>query len=133
MVEFREKGIEFKSITEGIDTTTPMGRIWFMLSAIFSENEREINRERSRAGVEAARARGRFGGRPKGLTKKAQEKASTVAILYNQGRSISQIREALGIGSNATIYRYLRSEGVEIRGWEQSLNKSTNTSENKAK
>ena len=47
MVEFSEKGVEFKSLTEGIGTTTPMGRVWFMLSAIFAENEREIIRERS--------------------------------------------------------------------------------------
>ena len=120
MVEFREKGVEFKSLTEGIDTTTPMGRIWFMLSAVFAENEREIIRERSKAGVEAARARGKVGGRPKGLSKAAKEKAMTAAILYKEGRSISQIREALKIGSNSTIYRYLRNEGIEINGWHQS-------------
>lgn len=112
MVEFREKGIEFKSLTEGIDTTTTMGRIWFMLSAVFSENEREIIRERSRAGIEAARARGRVGGRPKGLPKEGLKKASVVALLYQQGKSISHIRETLNIGSNTTIYRYLRHEGV---------------------
>ena len=120
MVEFREQGIEFKSLTEGIDTTTPMGRIWFMLSAIFSENEREIIRERSKAGLEAARARGRVGGRPKGLSKEAKGKASAAAILYKQGKSIGEIRKALKIGSNSTIYRYLRSEGIEINGWHQS-------------
>ena len=49
MVEFREKGVEFRSLTEGIDTTTPMGRVWFMRSAVFAENEREIIRERSKA------------------------------------------------------------------------------------
>ncbi len=120
MVEFREKGVEFKSLTEGIDTTTSMGRVWFMLSAVFAENEREIIRERSRAGIEAARARGKVGGRPKGLPKEAIAKASTAAILYKEGRSISQIRESLKIGSNSTVYSYLRYEGVEINGWQQS-------------
>ena len=120
MVEFREKGVEFRSLTEGIDTTTPMGRVWFMLSAVFAENEREIIRERSKAGIDAARARGKVGGRPKGLSKEAKAKASTAAILYKEGRSISQIRESLKIGSNSTVYSYLRFEGIEINGWNQS-------------
>ena len=120
MVEFREKGVEFKSLTEGIDTTTSMGRVWFMLSAVFAENEREIIRERSKAGVEAARARGKLGGRPKGLSKEAKGKAFTTSILYKEGRSISQIRESLKIGSNSTVYSYLRHEGIEINGWQQS-------------
>ncbi|WP_224996939.1 recombinase family protein [Cesiribacter sp. SM1] len=120
MVEFREKGVEFKSLTEGIDTTTPMGRIWFMLNAVFAENEREIIRERSRAGLAAARARGRLGGRPKGISKDAAIKASFAALLYKQGKSIKEIREKVGIASNATVYKYLKSEGVEIKGWVQS-------------
>lgn len=78
-------------------------------------------RERSKAGVEAARARGKVGGRPIGLSKAAKEKALTAAILYKEGRSISQIREALKIGSNSTIYRYLRNEGIEINGLHQFL------------
>ncbi len=123
MVEFQEIGVEFKSLTEGIDTTTPMGRMWFMLSAIFSENEREIIRERSRAGLQAARARGKVGGRPKGLSAEAKKKAFSTAILYRDGKSISEIRKGLSIGSNTTVYKYLRSEGVKINGWEQSLNK----------
>jgi DNA invertase Pin-like site-specific DNA recombinase len=85
-----------------------------VLSAVSSENEREIIRERSRAGIEAARARGRIGSRPKGLSKEAFKKASVVASLYHQGKSISHIRETLNIGSNTTVYRYLRSEGVII-------------------
>lgn len=57
MVEVREKGVEFKSIVEGIDTSTSMGRIWYMLRSIFAENEREIIRERTKAGLASARAR----------------------------------------------------------------------------
>ena len=76
--------------------------------------------ERSKAGIEAARARGKLGGRPKGLSKAAKEKAQTAAILYKEGRSISQIRGALKIGSNSTVYSYLRHEGIEINGWQQS-------------
>ena len=76
MVELREKGVECKSLTEGIDTTTAMGRMWFMLSAIFSENEREILRERSRAGLQAARARGRVEEGQRGNPQRLKEKPS---------------------------------------------------------
>jgi len=58
MVEWKEMGVEFRSISEGIDTSTKMGRLWYMLSSVFAENEREILMERTMAGLEAARARG---------------------------------------------------------------------------
>jgi len=118
MVEFREKGVEFKSIVEGIDTSTSMGRIWYMLSSIFAENEREIIRERTKAGLASARARGKIGGRPKGLTDKAKQLASTAATLYKAGDlSTGEICKVLKIGSKTTLYRYLRHAGVEVQGW----------------
>ncbi|MDB5120074.1 MAG: Resolvase domain protein [Sphingobacteriales bacterium] len=118
MVEFREKGIEFKSIVEGIDTSTSMGRIWYMLSSIFAENEREIIRERTKAGLVSARARGKIGGRPKGLSEMAMKTASTAATLYNaKDLSTDEICKVLKIGSRTTLYRYLRHAGVNINGW----------------
>jgi DNA invertase Pin-like site-specific DNA recombinase len=118
MVEFREKGIEFKSIIEGIDTSTSMGRIWYMLSSIFAENEREIIRERTRAGLISARARGKIGGRPKGLTERAKQLATSAATLYNAKKySTDEICKVLSIGSKTTLYRYLRFAGVEVNGW----------------
>lgn len=114
MQEWRIKGVEFQSLKEGIDTTTPMGRLWFNLSAVFAENEREIIRERTMAGLVAARARGRIGGRPKGLTERAKKMAKTAKVLYESGQTVSQILSSLDIGSSATLYRYLRSEGVTI-------------------
>ncbi|WP_207424126.1 recombinase family protein [Desertivirga brevis] len=118
MVEFREKGIEFKSIVEGIDTSTSMGRIWYMLSSIFAENEREIIRERTKAGLASAKARGRVGGRPKGLTEDAKKLAGTAATLYNTTNlSTAEICKMLNIGSKTTLYRYLRYAGVEVNGW----------------
>lgn len=118
MVEFREKGIEFKSIVEGIDTSTSMGRIWYMLSSIFAENEREIIKERTKAGLESARARGKIGGRPKGLSDNAKKIASTAATLYNAKElSTGEICQVLNIGSKTTLYRYLRHAGVTINGW----------------
>jgi DNA invertase Pin-like site-specific DNA recombinase len=121
MVEFREKGVEFKSIVEGIDTSTSMGRIWYMLSSIFAENEREIIRERTKAGLASARARGKIGGRPKGLSDNSKKVAMTAATLYNAKElSTAEICEMLKIGSKTTLYRYLRYAGVEINGWVKS-------------
>jgi DNA invertase Pin-like site-specific DNA recombinase len=85
MAELRERGIEFRSIIEGVDTTTPMGRLWYTLSAVFAENEREIIRERTIAGLAAARLRGRKGGRRFGLSDKAKQTAKTAKILYDSG------------------------------------------------
>jgi DNA invertase Pin-like site-specific DNA recombinase len=63
--ELRERGVEFVSLTEAIDTTTPMGSFIFHITAALAELERSIIRERTRAGLVSARARGRKGGRPK--------------------------------------------------------------------
>ena len=59
MVESKEMGVEFRSISEGIDNSTKMGRLWYMLRSLFAENEREILIERRLARMEAARTRGR--------------------------------------------------------------------------
>lgn len=74
--------------------------------------------ERTLAGMEAARARGRVGGRPKGLTQKSKELASLAATLYlSKKYTTKQICEQLKIGSKATLYNYLRHEGIKIEGW----------------
>lgn len=116
MVEWKE--MDFRSISEGIDTSTKMGRLWYMFSSVFAENEREILMERTLAGMEAARARGRIGGRPKGLTEKSKKLASLAATLYQSRKyTTKQICDQLKIGSKATLYNYLRHEGIEIEGW----------------
>ncbi|SEJ60842.1 Site-specific DNA recombinase [Dyadobacter sp. SG02] len=120
MVEWKEMGVDFRSISEGIDTSTKMGRLWYMLSSVFAENEREILMERTLAGMEAARARGRVGGRPKGLTSKSKVLASLAATLYQSNKyTTEQICKQLKIGSKATLYNYLRHEGIKIEGWEK--------------
>lgn len=101
MTEFREKVIEFKSIMEGIDTSTQMGRMWFMLSLIFAENERNIIREHTNAGLIAARARGKVGGRPSGLSEEAKRKAKIACELCKAKElTVNEICTILGIKSN---------------------------------
>lgn len=107
MTQLGERNIRFISTTEGVDTETPMGKLWFQLNAILAENERTVLKERTLAGLKAAAERGRKGGRPKGLSPEAVYKAKAVKELYKSKMSISEIRKTLKIGSNATIYSYL--------------------------
>lgn len=112
--QFQESGIGFLSLQDYIDTTTPTGKLTFHIFAALAEFERDIISSRTKAGLEAARARGRKGGRPKGLSKKAQDKARLAESLYvEKERSISEICNHLDI-SKPTLYRYLRSRGVQI-------------------
>lgn len=117
---FREKGVEFVSLKDGIDTGTATGRFTFNIFASLAEFEREIIRERTMAGLEAARVRGRKGGRPHGLSKEALAKATSAKILYESGeKTVKEIAQGLGI-SRATCYRYIemmneRSLGISKR------------------
>lgn len=112
--KFQELEVGFKSLHDNIDTTTPAGKLTFHLFAALAEFERDIISSRTKAGLQAARARGRKGGRPKGLSKKAQDKARLAESLYKEKeRSISEICDHLSI-SKPTLYRYLRARGVSI-------------------
>lgn len=112
--KFQEMGVGFKSLQDNIDTTTPTGRLTFHLFAALAEFERDIISTRTKAGLAAARARGRKGGRPKGLSKKAKDKARLAESLYKEKeRSITEICNHLEI-SKPTLYRYLRARGVAI-------------------
>lgn len=112
--KFQELGVGFKSLQDNIDTTTPTGKLTFHLFAALAEFEKDIISERTKAGLDSARVRGRKGGRPKGLSKKAQDKARLAESLYNEkNNSIQEICEYLSI-SKPTLYRYLRSRGVTI-------------------
>ncbi len=113
VTEIQDKGAGLKSLHDSIDTTTPQGKLTFHLFAALAEFEREIIADRTRAGLESARARGRKGGRPKGLSRKAQDKAIIAATLYRQGTPVSEIAEHLHI-SKSTLYRYLEHKGVEV-------------------
>ncbi len=107
----RDRGIGFRSLTEQIDTTTPGGKLIFHVFGALAEFERDLIRERTHAGLAAARARGRLGGRPRKLADPKQlELART---LYAGGQAdIDTICMTLGI-SRATLYRVLKEREVE--------------------
>jgi DNA invertase Pin-like site-specific DNA recombinase len=118
--ELMERGIGLKSVKDPIDTTTPQGRLSFNLFASLAEFERDLIRERTQAGLSAARARGRSGGRPKGLPKKAEATACAAETLYRKRNlSVQQIADKLGI-SKSTLYSYLRHRGVEIGAYKNT-------------
>jgi len=112
------QGIGFKSLTENIDTTTSGGKLIFHIFGALAEFERDIIRERTRAGLEAARARGRSGGRPKAAALNDPRKVAMAQALYNdKTNSIADICRTLRI-SRSTLYRYITSNQREkARKW----------------
>jgi len=104
--DLKERGIEFVSLTEQIDTTTPGGKLIFHMMGALAEFERDLIRERTNAGLAAARARGRRGGRPRKL--KTNGKVALARQMFaNKSHSIPDMCATLGI-SRATFYRYLK-------------------------
>ena len=100
----RERGVGFKSLQESLDTTTSGGKLVFHVFAALAEFERDLIRERTRAGLAAARARGRKGGRPRVMD--ARKVAMAVALYGEAAHSPQEICAALRI-SKTTLYRYL--------------------------
>ncbi len=105
VTDLQEKGIGFKSLQENIDTTTSGGKLVFHIFGALAEFEREIIRERTQAGLQSARSRGRTGGRPKALTEKQVQMLRQLAA--DKDRSVEEICQTLGIG-RTTYYRYIQ-------------------------
>jgi DNA invertase Pin-like site-specific DNA recombinase len=100
-----DRGVAFRSITDTIDTSTPAGRMFFHMMAALAEMERDLIRERTNAGLVAARARGKVGGRRPKLAPHQIEQARL--LMSNPKESASRVAATFGI-DRSTLYRLLR-------------------------
>ncbi|WP_133208373.1 recombinase family protein [Exiguobacterium sp. s39] len=101
--QLKEKQVDFVSISDAFDTSTPTGKAMFGMLAVFAEFERDIIQQRTKAGLAAARKRGRIGGRPT-IDEKVKKRVRT---LFEAGESASDIAKEYGIG-RATVYKIIK-------------------------
>jgi len=112
-----DKNVDIISLQDPLNTTNAQGRLIFNMFASLAEFEKDLIRERTMAGLKSARARGRMGGRPKGLSEKAKRVACAAEALYNQKElKPDEIAAQLDI-SKTTLYKYLRVRNVKIGGY----------------
>jgi DNA invertase Pin-like site-specific DNA recombinase len=107
------KGVGFRSITEAIDTTVPGSKPISHIFSVLAEFERSIIKERTNAGLKAARDRGRLGGRPPALS--AQDIAAAKAMLSDPKITVGEVAKRLGVAAS-TLYRHIpggRSEAQQ--------------------
>ncbi|MGH2505858.1 MAG: recombinase family protein [Ktedonobacteraceae bacterium] len=105
---FAERRIELRSLKESIDTGTSTGKLMFHIIAALAEFERDIIQERTIAGLEAARARGRTGGRPKAIDKIKPAQLARAKELYSaKQNSVAEIMALTGFKSRNTFYKYV--------------------------
>ena len=110
----QQMGVGLVSLTDAINTTSAQGRLVFNLFASLAEFERELIRERTHAGLASARARGRVGGRQRGLSEEAERTAIIAETLYREQQlGVNEIAQRLHI-SKITLYKYLRHRKVVI-------------------
>ncbi len=103
--QLSDKEIGFVSLQENVDTTTPGGKLVFHIFGALAEFERELIRERTNAGLRAARSRGRLGGRPSKLSPKQIQMAKK--LMSDDSNSVTEICRTLNV-SRSTLYRYCR-------------------------
>ena len=108
VLDFNQKQVVVKGLTDGVDTSTSNGRLFLNIMASLAGYEKELIRERTNAGLSAARARGRLGGRPKGLKAETVSKLKVIRTLISANDSnYEEIYTSLGI-SRANFYRYIK-------------------------
>ena len=114
VIRTRGQGIDLRSLRENIDTGSSGGKLIFYIFGSLAEFEHDLIRERTQAGLQAARSRGKVGGRPRKLDNK---KPAIAQELYNEKtHSVAEICMSLGI-SRATLYRYVEAgEGEDLLG-----------------
>jgi DNA invertase Pin-like site-specific DNA recombinase len=108
ITDLSEHGIGFKSLQEHIDTTTSGGKLVFHIFGALAEFEREVNKERTQAGLQAARARGRLGGRPSLQATDPKKLALARELYAERNMPVDEICQTLHIG-RSTLYRYIQN------------------------
>ncbi|MBC4145689.1 recombinase family protein [Klebsiella pneumoniae] len=101
--ELQARGVNFRSLTDSIDTSTPAGRFFFHVMSALAEMERELIVERTRAGLAAAREQGRVGGRRRVMTEEVVERCRR---MLENGATRQQIADVIGVNVK-TLYKYL--------------------------
>lgn len=109
IAELSDRGVFIESISDGLNSSTPTGRAMLQMLAIFAEMERSFIAERTVAGLAAAKAQGRVGGRPKATDSK---QARTAQTLRDSGESVPDIARTLGV-SIATVYRITKTPAAK--------------------
>lgn len=110
--QLEARGVQFVSLTDGIDTGTSAGRFFFHVMAAMAEMERDLVRERTAAGLTAAKARGRLGGRPTKLT--AQQVTHAKRLLADPETTGAEVADTLGV-ARSTLYRSLGKDPSQAR------------------
>src|SRR3954451_14779416 len=110
MGDLERQGIGFQSVTEAIDTTTANGKLFFHIFGALAEFERNLIRERTQAGLQAARARGRKGGRPKALDGK--QRAMAVELYRSGKHTVDEVCRTVGI-TRPTLYAYVNEDAAK--------------------
>lgn len=111
--EMQGSNVGFRSLNEHIDTTSPVGKFQFHVFSALAEFERDLIRQRTMAGLEAARARGRTGGRKRVMTPAKVKMAAQ--LIHNPQTSVREICATLNV-SKSTLYRYIGPDG-SVRIW----------------
>ena len=105
VTKLESNGIQLKSLNESIDTSSSSGKLIFHLFGALAEFERNLIKERTLAGLQAARARGRKGGRPPSLD--AEKRKLAIKLYNDKNYSVNQVCQVMGI-SKPTLYKYVR-------------------------